>query len=131
MKSVYICLFVEQDKKQIGIDLISHYFEEHNVECVFVYKIDKTFLLFTFNIYLQENQEYTLPSQSFTAHRNSRFNTIYTINALNVLIQKNNRGVLDRNFKIDWSKYPNMLITIDNQNQLITKNMIFVEKICF
>ena len=47
-------------------------------------------------------------------HRKKQTNTLYTINALNSLIQVLNNGVLDTTYQLDWENYRNtMLLTND------------------
>ena len=45
-------------------------------------------------------------------HRKKETNTLYTINALNRLIESVNNGVLDTSYQVDWENYRNcMLLT--------------------
>ncbi|NBU48419.1 MAG: hypothetical protein EBS34_13470 [Flavobacteriales bacterium] len=47
-------------------------------------------------------------------HRKRETNTLYTINALNRLIQKLNGGILDKNYQLNWEDYKNgVLLTSD------------------
>jgi len=49
-------------------------------------------------------------------HRKKESNTLYTINSLNRLIESLNGGVLDTNFKVEWSDYQNcILLTKGNE----------------
>jgi len=43
-------------------------------------------------------------------HRKKETNTLYTINALNLLIKELNGGVLDTSFRIDWNNYRNCVL---------------------
>lgn len=43
-------------------------------------------------------------------HRKKESNTLYTINALNTLIKELNGGVLDTNFRINWTDYQNCVL---------------------
>lgn len=43
-------------------------------------------------------------------HRKKESNTLYTINSLNRLIESLNGGVLDVNFKVEWSNYNNCIL---------------------
>jgi len=43
-------------------------------------------------------------------HRKKESNTLYTINALNTLIQELNGGRMDPNYKVDWNDYRNCIL---------------------
>jgi hypothetical protein len=54
-------------------------------------------------------------------HRKKHFNTLYTINALNLLIKQLNNGYLDTQFPIPWSDYQNtVLLTQDSGLRKLT-----------
>ena len=49
-------------------------------------------------------------------HRKKESNTLYTINALNLLIKELNGGVLDTSYRINWPDYRNcILLTKGNE----------------
>ena len=81
--------------------------------------------LCTYNIEPEGTQTRILPN-TILLHRKKESNTLYTINALNVLIKSINNGVLDSTFPIPWKEYQNsVLLTQDSQlrklNTLIHK----------
>lgn len=43
-------------------------------------------------------------------HRKKNTNTLYTINALNELIKSLNRGILNKNFNVNWNDYRNCIL---------------------
>lgn len=43
-------------------------------------------------------------------HRKKESNTLYTINSLNRLIESLNGGVLDTNYKVNWTDYQNCIL---------------------
>lgn len=55
---------------------------------------------------------YDLNINTISIHRKSESNTLYTINALNKIIRNINNGKLEIGYKIDWSLFRNMLLTI-------------------
>ena len=66
----------------------------------------------TYNISIDEN--YSELDNTILLHRKKQTNTLYTINALNSLIQVLNNGVLDTTYQLDWENYRNtMLLTND------------------
>lgn len=50
---------------------------------------------------------------TITINRKKETETLYSINALNTLIQELNNGVLDKSFRVDWAQYKNKLMLSD------------------
>ena len=76
----------------------------------------------TYNIDL--NNLRSLPPNTVQVHRKKETNTLYTINALNAIIMSLNEGVLDKNFRINWSDYRNcMLLTSNNDPKRINTKL--------
>ena len=48
-------------------------------------------------------------------HRKKVTRTLYTINALNLLIKELNEGVLDNNFPVNWDNYKNFILLTKDQ----------------
>jgi hypothetical protein len=46
-------------------------------------------------------------------HRKKESNTLYTINALNILIKSLNDGKLDKNYMVQWQDYKNSILLTD------------------
>ena len=63
----------------------------------------------TYNIESSENP--TILDNTISLHRKKQTNTLYTINALNRLIETINNGVLDTNYPITWENYHNCMLT--------------------
>jgi hypothetical protein len=73
-------------------------------------------------LYIKSTDEYTItynieqenvsaiPENTILVHRKKESNTLYTINALNLLIKSLNNGNLDPNFKIKWEDYTNCIL---------------------
>ena len=57
-------------------------------------------------------------------HRKKESNTLYTINALNMLIKELNHGHLDPTYKVDWNDYRNcILLTRGNELKRINTRL--------
>ena len=52
-------------------------------------------------------------SDTITINRKKESETLYSINALNTLIQELNNGVLDKSFRVEWAQYKNKLMLSD------------------
>jgi hypothetical protein len=62
----------------------------------------------TYNVDLGNVSEF-LPG-SILVHRKKDTKTLYTINALNVLIKQLNNGVLNTKFQVNWNDYRNCIL---------------------
>jgi len=58
-------------------------------------------------------------------HRKRETNTLYTINALNRLIQKLNGGVLDKNYQLNWEDYKNGVLLTNDTGFKFLKTTIY------
>ena len=58
-------------------------------------------------------------------HRKKETNTLYTINALNRLIESLNGGRLDKSYQIEWRDYTNSMILTDGDGYKIMKTNLF------
>tara|TARA_Y100000034_G_scaffold111061_1_gene143736 strand:- start:128 stop:547 length:420 start_codon:yes stop_codon:yes gene_type:complete len=110
MKTQLLCTFTKRNDLYSAIDII--------IECnivlydkiyVFQNEKDNNQLIVTYNV---EYSEDFVPSfgDTISLHRKKHTNTLYTINALNEIIRKENKGVLDKTFSIKWENYSNTLL---------------------
>ncbi len=97
-----------------------------NVESVFCYKNldDESKVILTFRLTINTEQPLNLKNlfpNAVIIHKNG--NALYTINALNLLIQEKypeSVGNIDnKQIKIDWSEYQNKFILINNKQLCI------------
>jgi hypothetical protein len=51
---------------------------------------------------------------TISVHRKKETNTLYTVNALNEIIQRLNNGVLDKTYQLEWYNYQNSLLLTDD-----------------
>lgn len=66
--------------------------------------------ILTYNIDLAVIPMSTPPESTISVHRKKQTNTIYTINAINKLIEEKNGGVLDKSYKINWEELQNTVL---------------------
>lgn len=64
-----------------------------------------------------------ITEDTILVHRKKHTNTLYTINAMNIIIKMNNNGVLDKTYQVNWELYKNsiLLSNDDELNKLPTK----------
>ena len=123
MKTQLLCTFTKRKDLYSAIDII--------IECnivlydkIYVFQNEKDLdqLIVTYNV---EYIEDFIPSfgDTISLHRKKHTNTLYTINALNEIIRKENKGVLDKTFSINWENYTNSLLLTNDSglNQIPTK----------
>jgi len=85
---------------------------------------DTSQLIITYNILKPRTAIVPLES-TVSVHRKKLTNTIYTINAINRLIEEKNNGVLDKNFRVNWDELQNMvLVTAHGRLKMITTNLV-------
>jgi len=123
-----ICTF---SNKKVVHSLIDTIIDSFNV----VY--DKIFVLSTstphevicsYNIEINPNVNFLI--NSILVHRKKETNSMYTINALNEVIQRHNNGILDKSFDVDWNIYRNcLLVTGDEGLKRIDTEIFFIQRI--
>ena len=62
----------------------------------------------TYNVSARD--DFNKAQSTILIHRKKETNTLYTVNALNVIIRKANNGLLDKSFIIEWDLYQNSLL---------------------
>jgi len=84
----------------------------------------------TYNVNLGSELRGEIPEATISLHRKKATNTLYTINALNLLIAELNGGVVDRNFVVTWDDYRNtILVTAYNKLKKITTKLNKIVKV--
>ena len=111
MRTNLLCTFTTPREKRKTLDLIIDKYDILNNKIFLLKNVDNSNeLMCTYNISVEEN--YTELENTILLHRKKQTNTLYTINALNALIQILNNGVLDTTYQLDWENYRNtMLLT--------------------
>lgn len=113
IKKQLLCKFSTIDKYKVDIQEINNTFELIDGR-VFVFfnkkKLNEYYL--TFNI--KKDSLSKRLKNTISIHRKIETNTIYTLNAMNRLIEDENGGVFDKNFKVSWELYKNSIILIND-----------------
>lgn len=118
-----ICLFSSEPELDYTVGIIKKtYSIVYNR--IFVLSIESSpELICSFNIE-KGNQSKQLTG-AMLVHRKKETNTMYTINSLNALIRKENNGVLDTSYMVNWSNYSNALLVVSNNELKILKTKIY------
>lgn len=130
--SQLLCTFTLADTLEDTLQQINQYFKLSSNRIYVLENIDsKQQLILTYNIdkSVSALTDFKSPHSTISVHRKKQTNTIYTINAINILIRENNNGVLDTNYKINWESLKNtVLVTAYKSLKLIHTNLIEIKQ---
>jgi hypothetical protein len=120
VRTQLLCTFTDEGKFDTILYTIRESYELFSRK-IFILKLEPSKeLVISYNIIPNQNMEF-LPNTIMT-HRKKETNTLYTINALNRLIQSLNGGRLDRNhIRLNWGDYSNSMILTDGDGFKIMK----------
>ena len=103
------CTFTSEEGLEDTLNTIkSHYSILYNKIFILEAK-DSDELMCTYNIDPNNSNSKIIPN-TILLHRKKESNTLYTINALNLLIKELKEGVVDTNYKIEWNDFKNTIL---------------------
>lgn len=102
-----LCTFSYKKDLNTVVDDIIYQFNGLQKIFVFLNKNNLKECYLTFNIDLNINDRF---SRYIVIHRKKETNTLYSVNALNLIIQNLNNGILDTSYRLNWELYQNMLL---------------------
>ncbi len=106
-----LCTFCAKDTVESTIEKIKKVYKlPFNSIYVLNNVDDEQQIILTYNIDVEFNGSDTEVPYTISVHRKKQTNTIYTINAINKLIEEKNNGILDKAYKIDWTELQNMIL---------------------
>jgi hypothetical protein len=76
--------------------------------------------IITYNTQLTNSKISNTRLYTIRVHRKKNTNTLYTINALNLAVAKDNNGQTGRHLKLDWEQYENSLLLTKNKDLAVT-----------
>jgi len=125
-----LCTFVQKEELQDTIDKIQSWY---NLVYNYMYVLENAEvehdLFVTYNVETTRGNQTSL-DDTILIHRKKETNTLYTINALNMLVKEENNGRLDRTFIIDWSKFKNSIILTNSfQTRRVRTNIFKIIKV--
>jgi hypothetical protein len=107
MSNKLFCTFSTEDALEETLRVIQERYKIIYNKIFILHAINQAEYIFTYNVDLG-NVNF-LPN-TILVHRKKESNTLYTINSLNRLIESLNGGVLDIQFKVDWTDYRNCIL---------------------
>lgn len=107
-----LCTFCTEEQLQ---ETLNHINTAYEVAFDAIYILENTetpnSLCCTYNVVVSDVEgSASVPTSTISLHRKKSTNTLYTINALNLLVAELNEGKIDKNFKIPWENYRNMIL---------------------
>jgi hypothetical protein len=103
------CTFTSQEDLEETLNTIQSHYSILYGKIFILEADDRDELLCTYNIDPNNSNTKIIPN-TILLHRKKETNTLYTINALNLLIKELNEGVVDPRFKIEWTDYKNTVL---------------------
>lgn len=85
---------------------------------------DSSQLVLTYNVNKTTSNVKNPPASTISVHRKKQTNTIYTINAINKLIEEK-LGRLDKSYRIDWDELQNtVLVTAYGKLKIVNTKLV-------
>ena len=111
MRTQLLCTFAHRKDLDLIVDYVKKsYTVSEKRMFVFSDADNRQDLYVTYNV---QPDDYGKTPNTIMIHRKKETNTLYTVNALNVIILKANNGILDKKFIINWPNYENSLLLTD------------------
>ena len=88
---------------------------------IFLLKLldEPTKKIITYNALIEKGQPLNTRLFTMRIHRKKTTNTLYTINALNAAVAKDNDGQTGKHLKLDWSKYENSIMLVTGPSLVV------------
>ena len=119
-----LCTFAAADELAYTVDEIKKAYKlSFNKLYVLENVNDSAQLVLTYNIVNVLDK--ATPISTIAVHRKKQTNTIYTINAINKLIEANNNGILDKTYRINWEELKNtVLVTAYGKLKIVNTKLL-------
>lgn len=110
MNTQLLCTFTTEDDLQKTIEHIQRSYEiAFNSIYVLENLDEKGVLCCTYNIVADAPIHEPVPPSTISLHRKKQTNTLYTINALNKLVEEQH-GKIDPTFQVEWEQIRNTIL---------------------
>ena len=124
MKTQLLCTFCTKQDFEDTTQLISMASEiVFNKIYVFENMDDSNSLICTYNV--EKTEDFIQNNKTMAIHRKKETNTLYTINALNEAIRKENNGILDKSYSLNWESYRNSLLLTNDAGLNVIRTKLY------
>ena len=114
-KTHLLCTFAHRKDLNLIIDYITNSYDILEKKIYVFNNADiPTDLYCTYNV--DATERYKKAQNTILIHRKKETNSLYTVNALNIIIKNANNGLLDKTFIVNWEYYNNMLLLTSNDD---------------
>jgi len=114
LRTQLLCTFAHRKDLELIVDYVKKsYTVSEKRMFVFTDADNKSDIYVTYNVV---PDDYGKTPNTIMIHRKTDTNTLYTVNALNVIILKANNGILDKKFIINWPTYQNSLLLTEGSD---------------
>lgn len=120
---VLLCTFTTRQSLEECTDYIDSFYGDSVLDIeYYAYKHQPDSVICVYNVVSPDRRI----NDTISINKKKQTTTFYTINALNLLIKSLNSGILNTDYRVNWSDYENTLILSDKQQ---TQRLISIEKI--
>ena len=105
MNNRLFCTFTSEDTLEDTLNTIQSRYTIMYGKIFVLKTLEQDECICTYNVDLGNVSDFL--DNTILMHRKKDTNTLYTINALNILIRQLNNGILDTTFRINWEDYQN------------------------
>ena len=115
IRKQFLCTFSDSKNYTNDVDNIIENFDLIDKRVFIFSNINDTCDVYlTFNVEKNKVNLNKKHKNTISIHRKKETNTLYTLNAMNRLIEDENGGIFDKSFKLSWNLYQNSIILINN-----------------
>jgi len=111
MNTQLLCTFCNEDQLEVVLHKI---IDTYDIAFDSIYILENAEVLSalccTYNVNTESPVYGDVPESTISLHRKKSTNTLYTINALNLLVAELNGGKADKSFPIPWENYKNTIL---------------------
>jgi len=116
MQTQLLCTFTNEEELEKTIEHIQRsYVIAFDAIYVLENLDEEGMLCCTYNVVADASISEPVPPSTISLHRKKQTNTLYTINALNMLVEEQN-GEPDPNFQVDWEQIRNTVLVTQYGN---------------
>lgn len=109
MKSLFCTFSTIENYKNVIKEIRNFYTDVGRNIFVFSDGNNKHNIVLSYSVFFIDKKFDRLP-RTIGVHRKKETNTLYTLNAMNILISEENHGIFNENIILDWELYRNSLI---------------------
>ena len=120
-----LCTFSTNDKYLDVAKAIAGIYELIDKK-IFLFVNEKNLreIYLTFNVVKNPDSKVKYPN-TISVHRKKQTNTLYTLNAMNRLIEDENNGVFDKSYQLNWDLYKNSIMLTSDPGVKIVSLRLF------